>query len=177
MKLTKKLLVGTLIISMIVLSGCGKDKSTSIDTPTSTSSDMLASLEPSETPKETSDETVETKEQKEQDETTSQKSQTEEEQLPIDAPEYANLEDLEGDTYKTKIPTGWTKGGNTIVNDNVENYNIISNSKLSGEIVITEQQLEDEIITVQDKIINAGKYVAAACEGIPDEGTILSMMV
>lgn len=36
----------------------------------------------------------------------------------------------------------------------------------------TEQQLEDEIITVQDKIINAGKYVAAACEGIPDEGTI-----
>ena len=36
----------------------------------------------------------------------------------------------------------------------------------------TEQQLEDEIITAQDKIINAGKYVAAACEGIPDEGTI-----
>ena len=36
----------------------------------------------------------------------------------------------------------------------------------------TEQQLEDEIITVQDKIINAGKYVAAACEGILDEGTI-----
>ena len=36
----------------------------------------------------------------------------------------------------------------------------------------TEQQLENEIITVQDKIINAGKYVAAACEGIPDEGTI-----
>lgn len=36
----------------------------------------------------------------------------------------------------------------------------------------TEQQLEDEIITVQDKIIKAGKYVAAVCEGIPDEGTI-----
>ena len=36
----------------------------------------------------------------------------------------------------------------------------------------TEQQLEDEIITVQDKIIKAGKYVEAVCEGIPDEGTI-----
>ena len=36
----------------------------------------------------------------------------------------------------------------------------------------TEQQLEDEIITVQDKIIKAGKYVAAVCEGIPGEGTI-----
>lgn len=35
-----------------------------------------------------------------------------------------------------------------------------------------EQQLEDEIITVQDKIIKAGKYVAAVCEGIPGEGTI-----
>lgn len=36
----------------------------------------------------------------------------------------------------------------------------------------TEQELENEIIAVQDKIINAGKYVAAVCEGIPDEGTI-----
>lgn len=36
----------------------------------------------------------------------------------------------------------------------------------------TEQQLEDEIITVQDKIIKAGKYVEAVCEGIPDEGTV-----
>ena len=36
----------------------------------------------------------------------------------------------------------------------------------------TEQELENEIIAVQDKIINAGKYVAAACEGIPGEGTI-----
>ena len=36
----------------------------------------------------------------------------------------------------------------------------------------TEQELENEIFTVQDKIINAGKYVAAACEGIPGEGTI-----
>ena len=36
----------------------------------------------------------------------------------------------------------------------------------------TEQQLEDEIITVQDKIIKAGKYVETVCEGIPDEGTI-----
>ena len=36
----------------------------------------------------------------------------------------------------------------------------------------TEQQLEDEIITVQDKIIKDGKYVAAVCEGIPGEGTI-----
>jgi hypothetical protein len=36
----------------------------------------------------------------------------------------------------------------------------------------TDQQLEREIIAVQDKIINAGKYVAAVCEGIPGEGTI-----
>lgn len=36
----------------------------------------------------------------------------------------------------------------------------------------TEAQLENEIITVQDKIINAGKYIAAACEGIPGEGTV-----
>lgn len=36
----------------------------------------------------------------------------------------------------------------------------------------TEDQLENEIIAVQDKIINAGKYIAAACEGIPGEGTI-----
>lgn len=36
----------------------------------------------------------------------------------------------------------------------------------------TEQQLENEIITVQDKIIKAGKYIAAVCEGIPGEGTI-----
>ena len=36
----------------------------------------------------------------------------------------------------------------------------------------TEDQLENEIITVQDKIINAGKYVAAVCEGIPGEGTV-----
>lgn len=36
----------------------------------------------------------------------------------------------------------------------------------------TEAQLENEIIAVQDKIINAGKYVAAVCEGIPNEGTI-----
>lgn len=36
----------------------------------------------------------------------------------------------------------------------------------------TEQELENEIIAVQDKIINAGKYVVAVCEGIPGEGTI-----
>ena len=36
----------------------------------------------------------------------------------------------------------------------------------------TKDQLENEIIAVQDKIINAGKYVAAVCEGIPNEGTI-----
>ena len=36
----------------------------------------------------------------------------------------------------------------------------------------TEDQLENEIITIQDKIINAGKYIAAACEGIPGEGTV-----
>lgn len=36
----------------------------------------------------------------------------------------------------------------------------------------TEQELENEIIAVQDKIINAGKYVAAVCEGIPGEGVV-----
>ena len=36
----------------------------------------------------------------------------------------------------------------------------------------TEDQLENEIIAIQDKIINAGKYIAAVCEGIPNEGTI-----
>ena len=36
----------------------------------------------------------------------------------------------------------------------------------------TKNQLENEIIAIQDKIINAGKYVAAVCEGIPNEGTI-----
>ena len=36
----------------------------------------------------------------------------------------------------------------------------------------TEDQLKNEIFTVQDNIINAGKYVAAVCEGIPNEGTI-----
>ena len=35
-----------------------------------------------------------------------------------------------------------------------------------------ERKLENEIFTVQDKIINAGKYIAAACEGIPGEGTV-----
>ena len=36
----------------------------------------------------------------------------------------------------------------------------------------TKDQLENEIIAIQDKIINAGKYIAAVCEGIPNEGTI-----
>lgn len=36
----------------------------------------------------------------------------------------------------------------------------------------TEQQLENEIIKLSDKLISAGKYVEAVCEGIPDEGTI-----
>ena len=35
-----------------------------------------------------------------------------------------------------------------------------------------ERKLENEIIAIQDKIINAGKYVAAVCEGIPVEGTV-----
>lgn len=35
-----------------------------------------------------------------------------------------------------------------------------------------ERKLENEIFTVQDKIINAGKYIAAACESIPGEGTV-----
>ncbi|MCD7123939.1 hypothetical protein CBF86_06820 [Limosilactobacillus reuteri] len=35
-----------------------------------------------------------------------------------------------------------------------------------------ERKLENEIISLQDKLIAAGKYVKAVCEGIPDEGTI-----
>lgn len=35
-----------------------------------------------------------------------------------------------------------------------------------------ERKLENEIISLQDKLIAAGKYVAAVCEGIPNEGTI-----
>ena len=35
-----------------------------------------------------------------------------------------------------------------------------------------ERKLENEIIAIQDKIINDGKYVAAVCEGIPGEGTV-----
>ena len=35
-----------------------------------------------------------------------------------------------------------------------------------------ERKLENEIISLQDKLIAAGKYVKAVCEGIPGEGTI-----
>lgn len=35
-----------------------------------------------------------------------------------------------------------------------------------------ERKLENEIISLQDKLIAAAKYVKAVCEGIPDEGTI-----
>ena len=35
-----------------------------------------------------------------------------------------------------------------------------------------ERKLENEIISLQDKLIAAGEYVEAVCEGIPDEGTI-----
>lgn len=39
-------------------------------------------------------------------------------------------------------------------------------------MIEAERKLENEIISLQDKIINAGKYIAAVCEGIPNEGTI-----
>lgn len=37
----------------------------------------------------------------------------------------------------------------------------------------TEQQLEDEIIAIQDKITSAGKYMAAVAEGITDESSTI----
>lgn len=36
----------------------------------------------------------------------------------------------------------------------------------------TEQQLENELTTLEGKIISAGQYIDATCEGIPNEGTI-----
>lgn len=36
----------------------------------------------------------------------------------------------------------------------------------------TEQQLENELTTLEGKIISAGQYIDATCEGIPGEGVV-----
>lgn len=148
MKLSKKLLVGTLIISMVALSGCGKTKETSTET-TPISSESVA---PSESPKEAETEEkpeasqeAESKEEVTPTQTTTEEKTTadsEGDKLPIESEKYAKLEDLEGDSYRTKIPEGWKKGGSTKVDASVEAYNVISNDKINGKIVITEQALE-----------------------------------
>lgn len=151
MKLAKELLVGTLIISMAALSGCGKE-----DTPKTEETLASETVVPSESPKEVDtttseaspEETQEVSEQSSEEsvESTSadESKATEEkpEEIPIESEEYAGLEELEGETYRTKIPEGWKSGGSTTVNASVEGYNIISNSDLNSEIVITEQVLE-----------------------------------
>ncbi len=141
MKLTKKLLVGALIISMVALSGCGKNQET-ITEPTSTPSETVV---PSGSPEEAPKESPEVEKEETSSETTAEEPQgtkIESSELPIEAEEYAKLEDLEGDSYRTKIPEGWKKGGDTAVAGSVDAYNIISNDKLGGEIIITEQVLE-----------------------------------
>lgn len=148
MKLSKKLLIGTLMISMVALSGCGKTKDASVEV-TPTPSESVA---PSESPKETEKEekTEAGKDEEKEEEVTPSETATEEEatpsseadEIPIELEKYAKLEDLEGDSYRTKIPEGWEKGGSTKVDTSVEAYNVISNDKINGEIVITEQVLD-----------------------------------
>lgn len=153
MKLAKKLLVGTLIMSMIALSGCGKEKeatpedtSVSETVAPSESPEEVETAAPEESPAET-EATAEAEDKVDEgskdlatDETKAEEKESD--ALPIEAAEYADLEDLEGNTYRTKIPEGWKNGGTTTVDASVEGYNIISNSKLNSEIVITEQILE-----------------------------------
>lgn len=152
MKLAKKLLVGTLIMSIVALSGCGKKEEVQPEETTA-----VETVAPSESPEEvetTPEEGVgeagekaeagnEIDEQAQDSSTDEIKTEeTESDELPIEAAEYADLEDLEGNSYRTKIPEGWKNGGNTNVNASVEGYNVISNSKFNSEIVITEQILE-----------------------------------
>lgn len=148
MKLSKKLLIGTLIMSMVALGGCGKTKEASVEV-TPTPSESVA---PSESPKETEPEekAEASKDAEKKEETTPTETATQEEtasevasdEIPIELEKYAKLEDLEGNSYRTKIPEGWTKGGDTKADASIDAYNVISNDKINGEIVITEQALE-----------------------------------
>ena len=36
----------------------------------------------------------------------------------------------------------------------------------------TEDQLEKELVSIEGKILSAGEFISATCEGIPDEGVI-----
>lgn len=151
MKLSKKLLVGTLIISMVALNGCGKTKQATTEVaPVASESAEPSEIEVAETPTESADITKDTEDTaKDTAETTTTPTadetkdvNEESDKLPIELEEYANLEDLEGDSYRTKIPDGWKKGGDVAVDPTVAAYNTISNDKLNAEIVITEQELD-----------------------------------
>lgn len=148
MKLAKKLLIGTLVISMVALGGCGKKEEAPAETL------AAETVKPSESPEVTPSESPEVKEEVKEENTevkdeTEATEQTETEQEisdsdehPIDKAEYANLKEIEGKSYRTRIPEGWTEGGDTAIDPSVAAYNIISNSKLKSEIIITEQALD-----------------------------------
>ncbi|NMV51827.1 hypothetical protein FOL85_01540 [Lactobacillus reuteri] len=36
----------------------------------------------------------------------------------------------------------------------------------------TDRQLENELVSMENKILNAGEFISATCEGIPDEGVV-----
>lgn len=39
-------------------------------------------------------------------------------------------------------------------------------------MIKTEDQLEKALVSIEDKIISAGQYIDATCEGIPGEGIV-----
>ena len=39
-------------------------------------------------------------------------------------------------------------------------------------MIKTEDQLEKALVSIEDKIISAGQYIDATCEGIPGEGVV-----
>lgn len=39
-------------------------------------------------------------------------------------------------------------------------------------MIETEDQLEKVLVSMEDKIINAGEFISATCEGIPGEGIV-----
>ncbi|WP_054743385.1 hypothetical protein [Cellulosilyticum ruminicola] len=147
MKLAKKLLIGTLIISMVVLGGCGKKK----EAPAETTATVTEIVKPSESPEATSEESPKAEEENKEEnknekdnaevtDTTQDTSDSDE--VPIDKAEYANLKEIEGKSYRTRIPEGWSEGGDAKINSSVAGYTLISNSKLNSQIAITEQALD-----------------------------------
>ena len=39
-------------------------------------------------------------------------------------------------------------------------------------MIKTEDQLEKALVSMEDKILNAGEFISATCEGIPGEGIV-----